>query len=222
MSFVLSFPSDPSSHTDGSHISSGRYGRRVAALASKYPNLRYPDIHCPNYKSPPKSGTLGKVVMLDFQEEQAPVRTDFGGVTHLKNFFQSSCKEHQAGTVRRLYMIEAWDPELIGVLGEHFQISPAILVRQQRAAIWEKVHTSGNTPWLSSTFDPKQSFSITYYEPRYFVPQAGLPDSLKWRCAETRRHISRSRVLHEIDNVGMVHRKASYWSTKSSDGGWDG
>ena len=88
MNHAFSFPSDSLSHTNGSHISSGRYRRRVVALDWKYPNLRYPNIRYPNYKPPPESGTLGKVAMLDFQEEQTPARTDFSGAADLKNFFQ--------------------------------------------------------------------------------------------------------------------------------------
>ena len=58
-----------------------------------------------------------------------------------------------------------------------------------------------------------------YYEPRFF-PQ---PDqgSLIWRCADGFRHISVSKGQGLSENVGVVHRKASYFALTDDKGGWD-
>ena len=225
MSKQAPFQSTGASPTDGSHIASGKYQSRVVSLRSKYPNVTYPNDpneNYPRYKPPPGVKKLGKVTVLKFEGEQVPARTDLVEGRELQTFLQRSSAERDADTARRLYLVEGWDPDLIGVLGEHFQISPALLVRQYRSGMWERFHKSGNTPCLPSTFDLEQSWTIAYYEPRYLWPQLPMLQGRTWRAAENCRHISLSRVLGGFDNVGIVHRKASYWSRTSGRGGWDG
>ena len=190
--------------------------------------LKFPSITCPNdpnehylrYKPSPGVKKLGKGTVLKFEGEQVPARTDLVECRRLQAFLQRSLAERNADTARFLYLVEGWDRDLIGVLGGHFQISPALLVKQYRSGMWKRFHRSGNAPCLPSTFDLEQSWTIAYYEPRYFWPQLPrLPDT--WRAAEN-RYISLSRVLGGFDNVGIVHRRASYWSRTSDRGGWDG
>ena len=213
------------SPTIGSHIATGSYQGRLASLCPKYPNIRYPNLQYPwanDYKPPAGIKKLGKVAILKFEDKQVPKRTDIIVPADLHNFLQTTSNATNSATARRLYLVEAWDPEMIGILGEHFQINPTLLVRQYRAGMWEKTHQSGNTPCPASTFDPKQSFSITYYEPRSLFPHDTELQGRSWRAAENFRHISLSRILGEFDGVGIVHRKASYWSRRTGSGGWDG
>lgn len=209
----------------GSHIATGLYQRRLASLCSKYPNIRYPNLQYPwvnDYKLPPGADKLGKVTVLRLEVERTPTRTDIVVPQDLREFLQATSNAADFGTARRVYLVEAWDPEIIGILGEHFQINPTLLVRQYRSGMWEKTHQAGNTPCLPSTFDPEQSFSIVYYEPRFFLPHIAEFQGQTWRAAENLRHISVSRILGEFDGVGIVHRKVSYWSRRTGDGGWDG
>ena len=220
----FSFRNATNSPTIGSHIATGPYQCRLASLCPKYPNIRYPNLKYAvnDYKLPAGIEKLGKVAVLKFGDEQTPKRTDIIVPQDLRNFLQETSNATDFGTARRVYLVEAWDPELIGILGEHFQINPTLLSRQYRCAMWEKTHQSGNTPCPPSTFDPQQSFSINYYEPRFFLPDVAKLQGQTWRAAENLRHISLSRILGEYDNVGIVHRKASYWSKRTGSGGWDG
>ena len=221
----LSYQNTTNSPTLGSHIATGSYQGRLASLCAKYPNIRYPNLPVPwanDYKLPVGIEKLGKVAVLKFEEKQTPTRTDINFSQDLQNFLQETSNATDSGTARRLYLVEAWDPEIIGVLGEHFQINPTLLVRQYRSGMWEKIHEAGNTPCLPSTFDTKQSFSITYYEPRFFLPRTAELQGSAWRAAENFRHISLSRILGDFDGVGIVHRKVSYWSRRKVSGGWDG
>ena len=229
MNGPYSFRTDTESPTIGSHIATGPYQRRLASLCPKYPNIRYPNQQYPwvnDYKLPTGTKKLGKVTVLRLEVEQTPARTEIIVSQDLREFLQETANAADFGTARRIYLVEAWDPEMIGILGEHFQINPTLLVRQYRSCMWEKTHQAGNTPCLPSTFDPKQSFSISYYEPRFFLPHLTEPQGqtwrATWRAAENLRHISLARILGEFDGVGIVHRKVSFWSRKTGDGGWDG
>ena len=219
------FQNATNSPTIGSHIATGSYQDRLASLCPKYPNIRYPNLQFPwanDYKLPAGIEKLGKVAVLKFEDKQTPKRTDIIVSQDLHNFLQGTSNATDSGTARRLYLVEAWDPEMIGILGEHFQINPTLLVRQYRSGMWWKTHRTGNTPCPPSTFDPKQSFSITYYEPRFFLPHVAGLQGRTWRAAENFRHISLSRILGQFDGVGIVHRKVSYWSRRTCSGGWDG
>ena len=221
----FSFRTAKDSPTIGSHIATGPYQNRLASLCAKYPNIRYPHLQYPwvnDYKPPVGTEKLGKVAVLQFEAEQTPTRTDIIVPQDLREFLQKTSNAADFGTARRVYLVEAWDPEIIGILGEHFQINPTLLVRQYRSGMWENIHRAGNTPCLPSTFDPKQSFSITYYEPRFFLPHVAELQGQTWRAAENLRHISLSRIFDHFDGVGIVHRQASYWSRETGDGGWDG
>ena len=221
----FSFQNATNSPTIGSHIATRPYQGRLASLCLKYPNVRYPNLQYPwanDYKLPPGIKKLGKVAVLKFEDKQAPRRTDIIVSQDLHNFLQEASNATDSVTARRLYLVEAWDPEMIGILGEHFQINPTLLVRQYRSGMWEKTHQAGNTPCPPSTFDPKQSFSILYYETRLFFPHLTELQGQTWRAAENFRHISLSRILGQFDGVGIVHRKVSYWSRRTGSGGWDG
>ena len=213
------------SPTIGSHIATGPYQDRLASLGAKYPNIRYPNPRYPrpnDYNLSAGIEKSGKVAVFKFEDKQTPERTDIIDSQELQKFLHQTSKATDSGTARRLYLVEAWNPAMIGILGEHFHINPTLLVRQYRSAMWEKTHQSGNTSCLPSTFNPKQSFSITYYEPRFFLPRVAELQGSTWRAAENLRHISLSRILGEFDGVGIVHRKVSYWSRKTLSGGWDG
>ena len=202
--------------SDAEHIAaSGKYREKTANLRDKYPNTR-----CVDWKIPPGGQTTCKVTLLEFARDalQRPTRKNFVSAVDLESFVDSP-QGHITGK-RRLYLVEGLHPKTNAILGEHFGIPPTLFVHQQRTAIWEKHHTSGNTPSLPSCHNSKQSFTVVYYEPRFF------PDtkhgSLIWRCADGFRHISLSRTHQDPDHVGVVHRKASYWSERDGDGGWDG
>lgn len=198
--------------TAGSHLASGHYQSRLISLRSKYPNVTYSNVfnkHYPRYKPPLGVGKLGKVTVLEFEGVQVPERTDLVEGRELRAYLQRKSATGNANAARRLYLVEAWDPELIGTLGKHFKISPALLVRQYRSGMWERFYKSGNAPCLPCTFDTGQSWTIAYYEPRYSWSQPFQLQRRTYRAAENYRHISLTRVLGNFDNVGMVHQKAS-------------
>ena len=203
------------SSNECSHLASGDYRARIASLCVKYPNLRYPDLESP------LQDFSGRVVSLDLSSESKATRRDFQDPAALESYIEArNDVASAAGNSRRLFLVEGLEPRLTGVLGQCFDIDPMLIVRQQRTASWEPYHRSGNTPTLPSLLEPSRTFHIPYYELRYY-PQ-GLPDQLDWRCADSGRQISSSRMPGTFDRVGIVDRKVSYWSQKYEDHGWDG
>ena len=216
MAHVLSFSSESSTFpNNGAHIASGEYRTKISSLCAKFPNLRYTE---PGL-SLDVSGA-GKVVMLQFLEGSEPARSDFSHCKRLQQYLEKHVKRTEAEPCRRLFLVEGLHPVITGLLGQHFDINPTLFVRQQRTGHWESYHRSGNTPSLPSLQNPSQSFQIPYYELHHY-PQ-GLPDSLLWRSADGCRQIHFSRMPGTFDRVGIVDRKASYWSRKDGLGGWDG
>lgn len=212
LSFSLKSSNFPN---DGAHIASGEYSAKIRSLSLKYPNLRYPD---PELSS--DVGGSGKVALLHFLKGMVPARSDFSHHKRLQQYLEKYIEKTVAEPCRRLFLVEGLDPAITGVLGEHFNINPSLIVRQQRTSNWESYHRSGNTPSLPSLLNPSQSFHIPYYELHHY-PQ-GLPDSLFRRSADGCRQIHFSRMPGTFDRVGVVDRKASYWSRKDGLGGWDG
>ena len=203
--------SEKKSPTECSHLVSGKWRSTIAALCVAYPNLRYPDFETPI------PGIAGRVALLKFPDEGRPVRKDFEDPLSLRLHLEQATSTH---SIRRLFLVEGLDPSFMGLLGQHFDIDPLLIVKQQRTAKWESYHRAGNTPILPSLLEPDQSFHIPYHELHHY-PQ-GLPDKFDWRCADSGRQISSSRMPGTFDRVGIVDHKASFWSQKREDGGWDG
>ena len=198
-----------------SHLADGKYRAQITSLCTKYPNLRYPDLGAP------KSFSGSKVVCIDLSRGDTPVRRDFTDPAELESYFEATRYSTSDETInRRILLVEGSDPQYVGLLGSYFDIEPMLIVRQQRTASWESYHQSGNTPILPSLLDPRRTCHIPYYELHY--RSQGLNDKTQWWCADSGRQLSWSRLPGTFDLVGIVDRKASYWSQRRGNGGWDG
>jgi hypothetical protein len=210
-------PSPPvesrSPSNDGRHLSSiGPYQDLISSMCIRNPNLRYPD----RKLIAGRGSEFGHVVVLEFHDKQVE-RKDFRASGHLQSHLEEN--NHLQGR-RRLYLLEDLSPNFVAVFGSHFTIDPALFMRQQRNTLWEHGHTSGNLPDLPSLNDPSKSFYIRYPELRYFG--WNHIEDFYMKCATTGRHIGLTRDRGRFDNVGNVHRSTSFWSQRSSHGGWDG
>ena len=218
---VSVFPAAPASRPSSneprlcSHLADGKYRAQVASLCTKYPNLRYPDLCAPN------SVFACKVVAIDLSSEYTPGRRDFTHPAELESYLEATrYATSDETTTRRILLVEGLDPQYVGILGRYFDIEPMLIVRQQRTASWESYHQSGSTPTLPSLLDPHRTCHIPYYELHY--RSQGLNDKTQWRCADSGRQLTWSRLPGTFDFVGIVDRKASYWSQRRGSDGWDG
>jgi hypothetical protein len=198
--------------TGGHLASTGPYQTEITSLYVKFPNLSHRD-----WKVPKGRECLvytGRVTMLEFNK--GAQRRDFQDWNQLDQFLGPDPQTHSHN---RLFILESLDPNFVRVLGGHFKINPMVFMRQQRTALWEFGHEKGNTPGLPSSQDQSQSFMMEYCELRSFC--GGL-NSFSMRCTKNNRHISVSRERGKFNEVGIVHRKASFWSGKKLNQGWDG
>jgi hypothetical protein len=77
-------------------------------------------------------------------------------------------------------------------------------------------------PPLPSLLNPEAAFLVKYQELRLSVNDlSGLMDYYV-ACATTGRRIAFLRIGDNIEPVGIVRQKYSYWARKDSNGNWDG
>ncbi|KAL9108929.1 MAG: hypothetical protein Q9227_006325 [Pyrenula ochraceoflavens] len=82
----------------------------------------------------------------------------------------------------------------------------------------EMDHRAKETPPLPSLINPQKTWCLDYYALRSF--------EYKWksnwvRCFENGRRLELSRINGDLDDIGIIGRKSSYWSKKHENGGWD-
>lgn len=158
----------------------------------------------------------GRAALFEFVEKNPAKRTDLVDVTTIKRCLTET---PGSGPVRRLYLLEGPDAEHARIFQEHFKIEPTFFRKHQRSSHREIHHKSNRTPPLPSLIDPQKMWCLDYYVLRWFADEWDSP----WvRCAENGRRIELTSINGKLDNIGIVRRKASYWSEKHKDGGWDG
>lgn len=203
---------------DCHHLSSaGAYQTQTQKLRKKYPNLVHADWKVP-YPVRDTHKVRGRLKLLDLSS--TPVAPKELTPEQLKRELTSTQPGQQANNVaRRLYLLEAVDPDFVAVLGEHFRLNPTIFMRHQRTALWENDHKQGNTPFLASHQDASKSFIMEFCEIRYFHRTFETGSA---RNPLDHRHIGVAKLDGVYQKVGLLHQKASFWCRKSTSGGWDG
>lgn len=205
----------------GAHLAApSPYQENIARLTKKYPNLKYRDYKLwgneRKYAGPPR------VAFFDFQPGATVNVTPqlFSSAQQISVFLaQSAPAANTNGSQRRLWVMEGLCPANVALFGSLLQIDPRVFMHHQRTAFWEHYHEAGNTPRLPSLVDSRNHALLEYPE----LLRLKL-DRLNFtaRSAEDERHISLSRRDGRFDNVGISHKKASFWSRETSNGGWDG
>jgi hypothetical protein len=209
-----------SDHVSGAHLAAaGPYRDAIANLENKNKNLVHRDWKVPANRRNVKAPCRIKLLMYD--ETGKPTNNgkprDFQDATEFKNFMANIPANTPS---RRLYLLEGVGPDYIATIGEHLNIDPAFFLRHQRTALWEGRHKAGNTAKLASAEHPWSNFFMEYAELLYFVD---IPNSRSLRNPNDNRHINMSKMpiyAADLDRVGIMHRKASFWS-ESFTGGWN-
>ncbi|OCK89139.1 uncharacterized protein K441DRAFT_681398 [Cenococcum geophilum 1.58] len=210
--------------THGDHLAAaGDYRDAIKTLREKNKNLTHRD-----WKVPENRATVvlpSRVKIITFNVNGVPEEAKDYNAKELDTFL-SNPPQDPSKPPRRLFLLEGLSPEYVAVFGSHFPIDPTFFMQHQRTALWEGRHRAGNTPMLASLKDPETSFMIEYSELLYFID---TPQIRSLRNPNDNRHINLSRkpkISTDLDQVGIMHRKASFWSQKikgSAEGteGWD-
>jgi len=119
-----------------------------------------------------------------------------------------------------VYILESLSREFVRVLGDHFQLHPALFVDHERLVAFGNRATGerGGIPFLPSSIHGRDHVSLKYHEPLLF---STLPTDFRNLCDISGRHIAATRIMGKFSEVGVARRKCTFWSTKNEAGGWD-
>lgn len=162
------------------------------------------------------TGYAGRAVMIDFSQKGQALQKALPSVNILEECLNES---HGIVPCRRLYLLEGTLPDHANMLKGHFNIEPTFFRKHRRSSLRELDHFAKQAPLLPSLVDPRKSWCLKYPVLRSFEEQ--WESNWVW-CAESGRKIELSRINGIMDKTGIVEQRASYWSQKEEDGGWNG
>lgn len=202
---------------------------------------RYPDWKVP--KTRKDHICRGRVKLIAFNDNGTPESPQDLDVKELRDHFRARELADQSPVMikpngataapnpnatnpparRNLYLLEGLNPDYVEEIGSYFNIDPVFFSRHKRTALWEGKQQGGNTERLASADNPERSFMLEFPEILYF----GDDPSPSMRNPDDNRHIDVSHkpkgLQSELDRVGNMHRKASWWSKPGQNNrDWDG
>ena len=218
---------------DGHNLSSdGLYRETITTMCFRNPTLRRGHVE---YATNPSE--YGRVAILTIPNPTQPPsagvsRKEIANSKDLRSYLEQA----RPPSCRRIVLLESVARNFVEVLGSHFNMNPSLFSKQTWPKTWGLTKFDyGKAVNLPSLNDPKNHFLMRYPELRYFPLVDGFSqiNSHYIRDLNGHRRIDLSRRKREFcvgqqleggefDNVGVVHRAASYWSRKYDDGGWDG
>lgn len=203
------------------------YLQLVNDLTYRYPVLNYLNYFIQKRASISAPLYPVRAAVLEFTESQV-TRIDFDGLDGVDAFSKLSrylTANQQCKT--RMFLIEDLDPAFIELLGSHLNVDGTVFAHQIRDAHYSGGPWNGHAPKLPSENDPTKSFTLRYYETRYFDD----PDMPNFSSAvQTLGNVSRqiafgistwNQYKSQAGHVGHVRHNTSFWSQHNKDGGWD-
>ncbi|KAH8647857.1 hypothetical protein BX600DRAFT_503209 [Xylariales sp. PMI_506] len=211
---------------DGAHLASGEiYRKKIARLQKRNPNLRHKDWKIPESREDfvvPSRAKLIKIRGDGFPEVQDQWLEPHGLQESIQRRLAVSDSDGCLKNVGYLYLLEGVNPDYTEAIGSQLvNIDPAFFLRHQRTPLWEGRNEGGLSPCLASQETPEKTWLMEYCELLYFTEN---PGSFSLRNPLDNRHINVSMkpdISKDIDQVGIMHRKASFWSQTHENGNWE-
>lgn len=156
------------------------------------------------------------------------------GYENLRAYLSSSSS---SDCRHRVYLLEDLDASFIELLGANLNVDGTVFASQIRDTHFSGGWAHGHQPKLPSFQDPQKSFTLRYYEARYF-DDPGMPDFSA--SVRTTGNLSRLVLLgrgqrskfegsmkfirerNYAGHVGLIRRNTSFWSQFETDGSWNG
>lgn len=189
------------------------YIKYVESMRHRYPNLgRF----CDTMASKKAKNTMqqSRVAVIEIHEKGIKQRI-FDAPGDLDKYMQGSSPQYKA-CKHRLYLLEGLVPSYVGVLGYRLRMAPFVFAEQTLRGGTRKEQAT----ILPCQHGPETFFTMQYVELRIF-PDAQI-NNLGACCTYQDRKIWTTMVNSKLDEVGHVHRIASYWSRQEADGFFNG
>ena len=190
------------------------YIKYVESMRHRYPNLgRF----CDTMASKKAKNTMqqSRVAVVEIREEGGMEQTVFDSPGDLDGYMEGSSPRYKA-CKHRLYVLEGLGPAYVGVLGSRLRMAPFVFAEQTLRGGTRKEQAT----ILPSQHGPETFFTMQYVELHIF-PDAQI-NNLGACCTYQDRKIWTTMVNSKLDEVGHVHRIASYWSRQEADGFFNG
>jgi len=117
---------------------------------------------------------------------------------------------------RRLYL----PGNYVEVLGRQLRIDPHVFDQQINYGYLKRLEDVLDVPLLPSHPTSKECFTLRYPELLDFGDNA--IQSFELTCTNQRRRISTIQRDGKFETIGIVRRKATFWSRMKAEKGWDG
>jgi hypothetical protein len=160
----------------------------------------------------------GRAAVIELHEKHVAVRR-LHTSTELLNYMINQEQHPPPSCNRRLYLLEGLPSNYIEILGSRLRIDPDVFAQQIDCGYLTIRKDARDIPMLPSHPTSKGSLCLRYHELRDFGENI---DSFELRCTNQPRRISTTRWEGKFDGVGIVRRKASFWSRMNRAEGWNG
>ncbi|KAF2477704.1 uncharacterized protein BDR25DRAFT_330394 [Lindgomyces ingoldianus] len=120
---------------------------------------------------------------------------------------------------KNVWIIENINRDMVALLGGHFKMDPDFFLGYERSSKWRRWdHEPNLTPALPAQINSGKYFTLKYCDLRDFGPEI---DSYSVSCADTGRHLYRTKWEGYWVSPSIVDRRCSVYRRTTENGGWD-
>jgi hypothetical protein len=160
----------------------------------------------------------GRAVVLEFFDDNRVNHKYFKGSAELESYLHDPC----SGCHGRLYLLEDIATNYVEAFGRNFSVNPSFFARQLRTTSWEASDEASSPTPFQSTSDHESIFSLCYPELVKFSGSEVRTNPGLFCHSNVYRYVNVLRQKDFIDDIGLIHRRFSFWSRRNANGIWDG
>ncbi|KAI0886841.1 uncharacterized protein GGS22DRAFT_199174 [Annulohypoxylon maeteangense] len=176
----------------------GAYSELTKSQCSSDPRLRIPDPICVERKTMWPDMPMRVRLLGHCESQNFVVKGELTNPDALQRFLDSQTR---VSGQKMVYLVESFDPRIVEVLGNHFQLHPSLFV--------EHAKVKADIVLLPSSLSTRDHITLRYFEPVEIYQ--GVP-GFHQHCHTTGRHIKGTRSGDKILPVGILRRKCSVWN----------
>jgi hypothetical protein len=192
-----------------------QYREVVKKSCASEPRLRQRDKKLVKLKIP-WPACYAKVAILEVEKSRCKRYFEVTDPDSFQQYLDArqELPDNENSTRQTIYIIEGLNSDLIGILGNYFNLPPLFFLEQERS----KYSVPGARP-LPSIASTRPHISLRYGELLNIPPQ--IQGNFSALCSATGRNVSVSRSNGTFSDIGIVTRTCSIWNRHLKPGGWD-